>query len=194
MQLQAHVSRPDCISNAIHFHSWDFAGLSNFFTLNVPFSYSTSALFAKRILSLIERYDEQTNKERIHIADIGAGLGLLAYRLLEVAYETKSPVAEKLHITITEFSTDSINRIKQNPIMSRFESQLAYDTFDLFSDSVSKFDDVDIVLMIYVLDISAQHLEYKNGKLYEWLVASSCDDDDYILDCEHFPPTLDSAW
>ena len=189
---QDTVPRPLSIREKLSHLAWQ-QGIACFFTQNVPFSYSSSFLFASKVADTIAAFISQLPAQPSPIGwlELGSGLGLLARHLMD-ALQTRFPAMyENSQFLCTDYAPALTERLKNSGLFAAHTSHILFDEVDANAPVFDRVTQPTITWMSYLLDsLATRHFEVKNGTIFELQVQTRIKPDAKILDSRDLPPRI----
>ena len=158
----------------------------------VPFSVRNGSLFANRLAhayqACISALDEP--QQTYHVAEWGAGLGLLSYHFLEQLQKLNPVLYHQTHLHVTEHSQKIITTIQDSGLFSNHPN-VSFKVVDALNIHWPDKTPIHFCFSSYLIDtFEAIQLAYDHGKITEIKVQTTFNPDIPILDATQFPPTV----
>lgn len=181
--IQEPVSRYHSIRSTLSDLRWQ-AGVSTFFTENVPFSYSTSTWFASKILKIAHSFHADW-------LELGSGLGILSRHILDFLKQEYPQDYAQITLHLSDYAPALIDKMGSSGLFSEHPNT-AFHVIDAHNPQLSFAP--SMVLISYLLDsLQCRHIEIENGLIYELMVKSSIPSTTLIFDTSQYPPALLNA-
>ncbi len=173
------ASRPQTLTGYLSSVTWK-QGPTAFFSHGVPFSYGVGPTLARRIWAA---YRSVYTHSHVKGLEIGAGLGYLSKQCLEIAGSDIS----QWHVS--DASSVLVDHWKSAQTFSQYpQATLGIQTLALPFVSPAR---VDLIVMSYIVDSTPTcHLEWDNGRLYEWVITTQISDMPVAVMTEGDPPVM----
>ena len=113
--LHTYTSRNNTLRMRLSEIGWAY-GSGNFFTQNVPISYSTSRDLASKLLAILHK-QFATLPTNIHICEIGAGTGLLSKHILDCCLDRYPDTYQGLQLCVSDVSESILADIRRLGIL-----------------------------------------------------------------------------
>lgn len=186
--LQDFVSRSESIRTQLSHASWS-RGISNFYSENIPFSYSTGTEFAEQILHLIDCFISEGKLNSCRVHELGAGLGLLSKHILDVADDNFMHMAHQLQVEVSDSSKESLEAINALDIFKEHRHRVTTHVVDCLQPDFSQ--PPHVVIMAYLLDsLPTRHIEIEKGRVYELQVRTTLRNNATVIDTTEMPPRI----
>ena len=155
--------------------------------------FSTSLQFAKKMSIWASSITNQSLKS-YHIAEFGAGSGLLSINILNHIMNDYPMLYDNICMHVTDASKSQIDIISKSPLVDMHRERMSFSAYDIASDSFGSFMSdypLDLIYFSNLIDSTpVHHILYEDGELYELYVKSylPLNKQCLMVDTTSFPP------
>lgn len=187
MLIEKNTSFHNCTRAKLSNLIWDW-GIGAYFLSDIPFDYTTRYAYADKVRQLASvQFQKQ---DTIAVSEWGAGMGMFAKHFLDSLKENEPNHYENATFTLSEYSEEQAEDVKNNGVLEDHKSQVRIDIQDVHSPKLEK-NAIDLMVMNYLVGaLPVYGIEVEDGTAYEIIVNTAINDTLTILDTTVFPPQL----
>jgi len=196
MVLQSFVSRFKTLRVKLSREAYQNSGIGIFSSERIPFADRTSPTFVQNLVELLVQRVEKLQKSGksfangIHIYELGAGMGMLAKRILDLLKKTHPHIYHQVTLHVSDLSKPMITRLKSSNIFKNHQTHVAFEVIDATKPKFTHRP-----LLVYFTNLidtipSHRHIQISNGKIFELQVQTSLKKDAQVIDTTVFPPRI----
>lgn len=181
---QEKVSRPLSINAILSNLTWNW-GVGAFFLSQVPYMYSNSPMFARRIAAVSHWLWKRRNGKSapFRMTELGAGMGKLSAHILNILAKDYPKQFNHVKMEISEYSDRTIDEMNRLHLFEAYKDRITILKRDILQHRWQPDELSHFIYMSYLIDsVDTVHVEVENGQLYELLVQTAIADDAIVMD------------